>query len=548
MRRGTEQKLCLFSKRIKFKYGLIMENSAPAVQPLALEMNGITKRFGALVANSDITFDVRVGEIHCLVGENGAGKTTLMNILYGLLQPDEGEIRIFGKQVEIRDPMHAMKLGIGMVHQHFKLVDSYTVAENVVLGREPKKSIFFDRDKAISDIRDLARQFGMALDPLARVRDLPVGVRQRVEILKTLYRGSQIIILDEPTAVLTPQESHDLFITINQLVDGGKTVVFITHKLKEVMAVADRVTVLRNGQRVGILDREEINEQKLTMMMVGREVMFSLDKGKSLPSEKALDVYQVSVRGDQGNLVVKNVSFDCRLGEIVTIAGVEGNGQTELIEAIAGQRKIEKGEYYINGQKCLNTTPARIRATGLSYVPSDRIATGLCVKETISENLIAGRHSQAPYCHGLFLNLRNIGTFSEGAIKTFNVITSSSAEMVGNLSGGNMQKVVLARELLFNSDLLLAVSPTRGIDVASIESVHKILIQTRNQNRAILVVSTDLEEVFQISDRILVMYNGEIVGEFKPENTTREELGAYMLGARRSEKMAMAIDTEGSHD
>jgi ABC-type uncharacterized transport system ATPase subunit len=526
-----------------------MEQSIQTSKPLAVEMLGITKYFGSLVANKDIFLDVRVGEIHCLVGEIGAGKTTLMNILYGLLQPDEGEIRIFSKPVKIQDPMHAMRLGIGMVHQHFRLVNSYTVAENVVLGREPRQSIFFDKNKAIQEIGDLARQFGMSVDPQARVQDLPVGVRQRVEILKTLYRGSQIIILDEPTAVLTPQESRDLFVTINQLVDGGKTVIFITHKLKEVMAVANRVTVLRKGERVGVLDREQVNEQKLTMMMVGREVMFALEKGKSSPSENALDIENLSVRGDHGNLAVKNVSFNCRRGEIVTIAGVEGNGQTELIEAITGLRKVEGGEFLVNGQKCLNSTPAHIRAAGLSHIPPDRIATGLCIKETTGENLIAGRHSRAPYCNWLFLNLKEIRSFSESAIQTFNITTSGSADLVGNLSGGNMQKVVLAREVSFNSKLLVAVSPTRGIDVASIESIHKMLIQARDQNRAVLVVSTDLEEVFQISDRILVMYNGEIVGEFKPENTTREELGVFMLGARRSKIIPLVdVKEESPHD
>ncbi len=517
-------------------------------EPLAVEMLGIAKYFGALEANSSIDFSVRVGEIHCLVGENGAGKTTLMNILYGLVQPDAGEIRIFGEPARIHNPLDAMRHGIGMVHQHFKLVDSYTVAENMVLGREPRRGVLIDRAKAAALTRELSNQYGLAVDPNAVVRNLPVGVRQRVEILKTLYRGSKIIILDEPTAVLTPQESTDLFATIASLVKGGKTVVFITHKLKEVLAVADRVTVLRRGKLVGILDKAEVNEQRLATMMVGREVLFQFEKASSHPSDVELEVRNLSAFSDSGYRAVKNVSLTCRKGEIVTIAGVEGNGQNELVEVITGLRLAESGDVRINGTSQVNQTPRKVRNAGLAHVPADRLAMGLCAQETLEENLIAGRHDRKPYRGGAFLALREIDRFARNAIGQFDIRASRPSVLAQTLSGGNMQKVVLAREMMFESDLLLAASPTRGVDVAAIESIQKLLIQARDQGRAVLVVSTDLDEVMQISDRILVMYNGEIVGEFTPQTTTREELGRYMIGARRMHEdtpEAKNIPTDG---
>jgi ABC-type uncharacterized transport system ATPase subunit len=525
--------------------------------PFAIEMRGIYRSFGNLQANANIDFFVQMGEIHCLVGENGAGKTTLMNILYGLLPPDEGEIRVFGQTVKIRNPLDAMSLGIGMVHQHFKLVESYTVAENVVLGHEPRRGLLIDRAQAIEFTGELSHQYGLTVDPQALVRNLPVGVRQRVEILKTLYRGSKIIILDEPTAVLTPQESHDLFSTIASLVQGGKTVIFITHKLKEVMAVANRVTVLRRGRLIGVLERSEVNERTLSKMMVGREVLFQDDKSRSSPGEFVLEVDNLRACNDLGVLAVKNVSLTCRKGEIVTIAGVEGNGQSELIETIAGLRPAVGGEVRVNGQSVVNHTPRQVRAAGLAHVPADRIATGLSVKETVEENLIAGRHDQSPFTHGFLLDLKQIEEYARRAIEKFDIRAASPVALVQTLSGGNMQKVVLARELLFESDLLLAVSPTRGVDVAAIEAIQKALIQARDQGRAILVVSSDLDEVFRVSDRILVMYNGEIVGEFDPQTTTREELGTYMIGARRQEidqkaapktKTSLAHPGETPHD
>jgi simple sugar transport system ATP-binding protein len=428
-----------------------------------------------------------------------------------------------------------MRLGIGMVHQHFKLVDSYTVAENVVLGHEPQRGLLVDHRQASRITQELSSQYGLSVDPQAVVRNLPVGIRQRVEILKTLYRGSEIIILDEPTAVLTPQESRDLFSTLTSLVNRGKTVIFITHKLKEVMAVANRVTVLRRGQLVGVIDRSEVNEKTLSKMMVGREVLFQLDKTQSSPGEVVLETINLNAENDLGFHAVRNISLVCRKGEIVTIAGVEGNGQSELIEAITGLRPIISGDVRVNHQSVVNCAPHLVRASGLAHVPADRITTGLSVKETIEENLIAGRHDHSPYSHGLVLNLKQIASFARHAIEKFDIRADSPAALVQTLSGGNMQKVVLARELLFDSDVLLAVSPTRGVDVAAIESIQQALIRARDQSRAVLVVSTDLDEVFQISDRILVMYNGEIVGEFDPSCTTREQLGAYMIGSRRRE-------------
>lgn len=512
------------------------DSSISSPTPTAVEMSGITKRFGNLEANVGVEFSVRVGEIHCLVGENGAGKTTLMNILYGLLPPDSGEIRVFEQLVHLHTPQDAMRLGIGMVHQHFMLVDSYTVAENMVLGREPRRGMLLDRRYAINKTRELSAQYGLIVDPNAVVRDLPVGVRQRVEILKTLYRGSRILILDEPTAVLTPQESADLFATLANLVRNGMTVIFITHKLKEVLAVANRVTVLRQGKLVGVLDRQDVTEQRLATMMVGRKVFFQYNKEPAKPGETVLDVRGLSVLSDLGHWAVRDVSLVCRKGEIVTIAGVEGNGQSELVEVITGMRRAEKGEVLIKNRKLTHSDPRQARQAGIAHVPADRIAVGLCVNETLEENLVAGRHDKMPYCqHGL-LHWKEIESFSRGAIKQFDIRAARPTVLARTLSGGNMQKAVLAREMLFESDLLLAVSPTRGVDVAAIESIHKLLIQARNQGRAVLVVSTDLDEVLQISDRILVMYNGKIVGEFDPCQTNREELGRHMIGGRNNNK------------
>jgi ABC-type uncharacterized transport system ATPase subunit len=518
-------------------------------KPFAVEMSGITKLFGNQIANDQIDLDVRVGEIHCLVGENGAGKTTLMNILYGLMHQDEGNIRIFGQLEQIQNPMKASLLGIGMVHQHFKLVESYTVAENVILGKEPRKALFIDRKEALQITRDISEQYGLAVDPGALIRDLAVGVRQRVEILKTLYRGSKIIILDEPTAVLTPQESQALFMTIEHLLEGGKTVIFITHKVKEVMAVADRVTVLRRGKRVGILERGNITEKAITNMMVGREMMLELEKKPKQLNGELLNIKNLTARGDRGNLVVKNVSFNCQRGEILIIAGVEGNGQAELIETITGLRKALQGEIWISGKNVVNHSPAAVRAVGLAHVPADRISIGLCVKEKVSENLIAGKHKSPFFQKGIFLDWKKIQAYAKQVVADFDIRTSGAEELVQNLSGGNMQKVVLARELLFQSDLLVAVSPTRGVDVAAIEAIHQEILKARDSGRAILLVSTDLDEVLQLSDRILVMYNGEITGEFDPKNTTREELGAYMIGARHQDKSIVSTsDGKGSYD
>jgi general nucleoside transport system ATP-binding protein len=509
----------------------------------AFEMRGIFKHFGALPANADVDLAVRVGEIHCLVGENGAGKTTLMNILYGLVQSDEGEIRVFGQPVTIHNPEQALRLGIGMVHQHFMLVDSYTVTENVMLGRERQRGLLVDDAVEVKIVQELARQYGLRVDARAPVRTLPVGLRQRVEILKILYRGSRIIILDEPTAVLTPQESQELFATIKKLVAAGKTIIFITHKLKEVMAVADRVTVLRQGRVVGALSREEVNEERLSTLMVGRHVLFKLDKAPAKPGRTVLEVRGLSIVSSQGHLGVRNVSFSTCAGEIVTMAGVEGNGQSELIEAMAGLRPAVAGEVFINDQRVTNLPPDRIRAAGLTHVPADRMAIGLSIQQSVAENLIAGRHRRAPLSNGFFLNLAQMRDFAASAMKQFDVRAASPNVPARTLSGGNMQKLVLARELSFESDLLVAALPTRGVDVAAIEAIHQMLIRARDRGQSILVVSTDLDEVFQISDRILVLYNGEIVGEFAPNAITREELGFYMIGGRRQDRAAHSNET-----
>jgi simple sugar transport system ATP-binding protein len=499
-------------------------------------MRNISKSFGDVKANEDVHLAVRKGSIHCLIGENGAGKSTLMSILYGIIQPDAGEIYVNGRRCVIRNPREANALGIGMVHQHFQLVDSFTVAENVVFGKEPRKGWLTDRRKAAEITRKLSEEYGLKVDPAAKIADLPVGIRQRVELLKALHKGSDILILDEPTAVLTPQETKELFATLRNLVAGGKTVILITHKMEEVMSVSDRVTVLRRGKTVGTMERSECDEHKLSLMMVGRQVEAHLPKPEMPQGKAVLEVSGVKVGGAQGTLSVRGVSFTVREGEIVTIAGVEGNGQSELVEALTGLRPVLEGRVSVGGRDVTNQSPAAIRRAGLAHVPSDRIAMGLSVGQSLEENAVAGHHRMRPFRRGWLMNHREIRKFTESLIGQFDVRCGGSSVAAGTLSGGNMQKLVIAREMSYGARFLLASLPTRGIDIGASELVHKHLIEARNAGTGILVVSTDLDEVFRISDRILVMYNGEVVGEFRADATTREELGLYMIGARRQQE------------
>jgi simple sugar transport system ATP-binding protein len=493
-------------------------------------MRGIRKVFPGVVANDNVDFTVEEGEIHALVGENGAGKTTLMNVLYGLYHPEAGAIRIRGQPAVIRKNADAIGLGIGMVHQSFKLVSSFTVAENITLGAEPRSGIFLDRKRISDSVRDISERFGLKVDPEARIRDLPVGVQQRVEILKTLYREADILILDEPTAVLTPQETRELFGVIRSLVDEGKTVIFITHKLREVMEISDRVTVMRDGKVVGTEVTAKTNPRELARMMVGREVLLRVKKEKAKPGDVVLHVENLTARDDRNLMAVRGVSLQARAGEILGIAGVEGNGQRELVEAIIGLRPAVAGSVTISGEE-VSVLPVRgRRETGMSCVPEDRYVRGLALPATVEENLIVTNYFKQPMSRGSLLNLQVIGEFANEAIETFDVRTTGKDVPAFTLSGGNLQKVVLARELSAKPDLLIAAQPTRGLDIGSIEFVHQRIVDARDSGAAVLLVSAELEEVMSLSDRIAVLYEGEIVGTIDADRATEDGLGLWMAG------------------
>lgn len=489
-----------------------------------------------VLANDGVNLSIERGEIHALVGENGAGKSTLVKILYGLETPTSGEIRLRDTPVHIPNPQAAINLGIGMVHQNFMLVDSFTVAENITLGRETARirGAVLDRRKAITDTEALSKQYGLYVEPTARIDTIPVGMRQRVEILKALYRGVEILILDEPTAVLTPRETQDLFAAIHNLVQGGKTVIFITHKLREVMEISNRVTVMRDARRVGTVQTSETNQAELARMMVGREVFMQVDKPPVQRGQPVLEVHNLTYVNDTGRTLVHNVSFKVHEAEILGIAGVEGNGQTELIEVLTGLRAASAGEALVVNQPVLGHGPRKVREAHVAHIPEDRLTNGVAVAASISDNLIVDRYYRAPMTRGGLLNLSAIRANSDAMIKQFGILATNSEVPVGSLSGGNMQKVVLARELSAEPRLLIAAQPTRGVDIGAIEYIHQQLVDQRTGGLAILLVSADLQEVMKLSDRIMVMYNGEIVGVFPntPE-LTEEKLGLYMLGAER---------------
>lgn len=501
-----------------------------------IELKNITKKFPGVLANDSINLDIEKGEIHAIVGENGAGKSTLMKILYGLYQPTSGQIYFKGQPVEIKSPLDAIKLGIGMVHQHFMLVPSFTVAENIVLGVEPRKSkIFADYNKAVKITEELSREYGLKVDPHAKVESLSVGIQQRIEILKVLHKGADIIILDEPTAVLTPQETEELFRVIRRLVDKlGKTVIIITHKLQEVLALSDRVSVMRQGKMVGTLMTKDANERILAEMMVGREVLFEDLEKKEVARKEVLRAENLQARDNRGLLALKGVSFSLYSGEILGIAGVEGNGQSELLEVLTGLRQVEKGTITINGNEAANKDPLEIRELGLSHIPEDRLSTGLSVEATITENMLLGSHRKEPYAkRGIHLNRKKIRERTDRLIKEYDVRTPSQDVVAGNLSGGNMQKMVIAREFSFDSDILIIAQPTRGVDIGAIEFIHKEIIQKRNEGAAILLVSADLDEIFRLSDRIITIYEGQITGEFLSKEITKNEIGLYMTGKHK---------------
>jgi simple sugar transport system ATP-binding protein len=508
-----------------------------------LEMRSISKQFPRVLANDRVDFDLNYGEIHALVGENGSGKSTLMNILYGLYQSDGGEVFVRGEQVDIREPRVAIDLQIGMVFQHFMLVEPLTVAENIVLGSELRKGPFLDSKRAIREVEDLSRQYGLKIDPRAKIADLSVGLQQRVEILKALYRGAEILILDEPTAVLTPQEVEDLFAVLLTLRAKGTSIVFITHKIKEVLAVSDRVSVLRRGKKVGTKATSETNEQDLAEMMVGRVVLFNVNKQPAKPGDDVLRIEQLSVKDQFGQIKVEGVDLNVRSGEVLGIAGVEGNGQSELVEAIAGLRRTAGGKIFLGPQDITDWSPLKIREAGFGLVPEDRHRRGLILDYSVADNLILGLHGKAPFVrHGLWLEDKAIHKNAEQIIEQYDIRPPVASQPVKSLSGGNQQKIVVGREFTQNPSLLICAQPTRGVDVGAIEFIHQQVIAQRDQGSAVLLVSAELDEILSLSDRIAVMYNGQIVSVMSADEVTEHKLGFLMLGGRLEDYQAGEVN------
>jgi general nucleoside transport system ATP-binding protein len=500
-----------------------------------LELRGITKQFPGVLANDHIDFDLRRGEVHALLGENGAGKSTLMSILYGLYTADSGEVLMDGKPVTISSPKHAIELGIGMVHQHFMLIPVMTVTENIVLAQEPRRAGgLLDYDAATARVRELSESFGLAVNPNARTSAITVGQQQRVEILKALYRGADILILDEPTAVLTPQEAQELFEIINELKAQGKSIVFISHKLNEVLEIADRISVLRRGKLIETIPREGATEAGLARSMVGREVLLRVEKRPAQPGDTLLHVQDLLVRDDRGLEAVRGVSFKVRAGEIVGIAGVDGNGQTELIDALTGLRHPASGSIRIGGEELSRATAREALDAGMGHIPEDRQRRGLVLDFNLAENLVLHDYGREPFSRLGWINPRNWFRWARGLLQEFDVRGGGPTTRGGSLSGGNQQKVVIAREVSRDPSVLIAAQPTRGLDVGAIEFVHRRLVEQRDAGKAVLLVSLELEEIVSLSDRILVLYEGRIVAEFPPD-VSEEELGFAMVGGRRSE-------------
>jgi general nucleoside transport system ATP-binding protein len=505
---------------------------------IVLEMRHITKQFPGIVANDDVDFDLARGEVHALLGENGAGKSTLMNILYGLYHPDAGEIWIGGKRVELGSPRAAIEGGVGMVHQHFMLIPVMTVAENIVLADEPTHlGGLLDVGEANDRVREISERFGLAVDPRARVEDITVGQQQRVEILKALYRQADILVLDEPTAVLTPQEAKELFQIIHGLTEQGKSIIFISHKLNEVTEVADRITVLRRGKKIATLPAEGATEESLARLMVGRDVLLRVDKTPANPTVPLLVVDHLHVFDDRGIEKVRDLSLNVRAGEIVGIAGIDGNGQTELIDAMTGLRKVAAGTVTVSDEDVTTGSAFAHFDAGLGHIPEDRQRRGLVLEFSIAENIALHDYRSAPDSRFGWLFPRRLVERATRLIKEYDVRGGGAQSRAGGLSGGNQQKVVLAREIDRNPRVLIAAQPTRGLDVGAIEFVHRRLIEERDEGRAILLVSLELDEILSLSDRILVMYEGEIAGEFLP-TATEEELGVAMTGAGRRREAA----------
>ena len=504
----------------------------------AIEMLNITKRFPGIIANDNITLQLKKGEIHALLGENGAGKSTLMSVLFGLYQPEEGVIKKDGQVVQVRDPNDANRLGIGMVHQHFKLVECFSVLDNIILGVEPNTAGFLQKAEAREKVMKLSEQYGLHVDPDAIIEDITVGMQQRTEILKMLYRENEILIFDEPTAVLTPQEIEELMQIMKNLAAEGKSILFISHKLNEIMEVADRCSVLRKGKYIGTVDVCNTTKEELSRMMVGRDVEFVVHKDPAKPTDVVLDVNKMTVASKMHhNNAVKDVSFKVRRGEIVCIAGIDGNGQTELVYGITGLEPLKGGKVEMLGAD-ISKAPIRKRSVmGMSHIPEDRHKHGLVLDYTLENNLVLQRYFEPEFTNAAgFLRKKNIRSYAERLIEKFDVRSGQGPITIArSMSGGNQQKAIVAREIDKDPELLIAVQPTRGLDVGAIEYIHKQIVAHRDEGKAVLLVSLELEEVMSLSDRILVMYEGELVGELDPKKTTVEELGLYMAGAKRSE-------------
>ena len=505
-------------------------------QSYAIEMLNITKRFPGIVANDNITLQLRKGEIHALLGENGAGKSTLMSVLFGLYQPEEGVIKKDGKEVSIKDPNDANALGIGMVHQHFKLVECFTVLDNIIMGVEPCRHGFLQKAEAREKVLALSEKYGLQVDPDALVEDITVGMQQRTEILKMLYRENEILIFDEPTAVLTPQEIHELMQIMKNLRAEGKSLLFISHKLNEIMEVADRCSVLRKGKYIGTVDVAGSSQEELSRMMVGRDVNFKVEKKPSQPGDVVLDVKGMTVASKRhNNNAVKKVSFQVRRGEIVCIAGIDGNGQTELVYGLTGLEPLKEGTLTLNGQDITKAAIRKRNTSGLSHIPEDRHKHGLVLDYTLEDNMVLQRYFETQFITPAgFLKRKSIRSYAEKLIEQYDVRSGQGpVTMARSMSGGNQHKAIIAREIDRNPELLIAVQPTRGLDVGAIEYIHKQIVNQRDAGKGVLLVSLELDEVMNVSDRILVMYEGEIVGEFDPKEVTVEELGLYMAGAKR---------------
>ncbi len=516
---------------------------------IILELRGITKAFPGVLANDHINLQLEEGGILALLGENGAGKTTLMNILYGLYKPDEGEILIRGEKVEIHGPNDAIARGIGMVHQHFMLIPVMTVTENVMLGVEPTRNgIILDKSKVAARIREISEQYNLEVDPDTYIKDLPVGIQQRVEIIKVLYRNADILILDEPTAVLTPQEVESLFKILKTLIAKGKSIIFITHKLKEVMAVADRITVLRAGRTVGTVLPKEVNPEKLATMMVGRDVNLVVHKNAAQPKEVALEVKDLFVRDERKNLTVEGISFDVRKGEVLGIAGVQGNGQTELVYALTGLLPFESGEIRLLGKVMHHATPRQILERGVAHVPEDRQKHGLIMNFPLYDNFILCDYYLPPFAKGISMQQSVIISNGDNLIKQFDVRTPNGSVAASTLSGGNQQKVIIAREFSRSIQLLIASQPTRGLDVGSIEYIHNRIIEKRDAGTAVLVVSSELDEIIALSDRIAVMYRGQIMEIVEASQASKQYLGLLMAGIHPSEAQKADAQAENANE